>query len=244
VGGNRVVAKALAFLLFALLAQAGHGWSAAAQGRFLGEFELIGILNPSEGREKRLKYNFGFVDPDGVAWEARAGLKTDGASIPEWALPIIGGRYSSEYIKAAVLHDHYCDRRVRTWEDTHRMFYHALRAQGVPELKALTMYYAVYNYGPKWQVVRTGERCELSKGCIRGTGPGVAESAIRFRAARFDAAGDLTARLARLEQDIAEGRLPATMAGLEALSKREQPGDPYFNEPSLLDRTGTGTAVQ
>lgn len=37
------------------------------------------------------------------------------------------------------------------WEDVHLMFYQACRCGGVGETKAKVMYYAVYNFGPRWE---------------------------------------------------------------------------------------------
>jgi Protein of unknown function (DUF1353) len=77
---------------------------------------------------------------------------TNGASIPGWAQSIIGAPYDPSYLKAAIVHDHYCfkENYVRSWRDTHRMFYDALIDLNVPKLKAKLMYFAVYTFGPHW----------------------------------------------------------------------------------------------
>ena len=103
------------------------------------------------------------------AWssdEAQSGT-TDGASIPRWAQPIIGRPYKGAYLKAAIIHDHYCfkENHVRTWRDTHRMFYDAMRDSGVNAAKAKVMYFAVYFAGPKWVRLVEGERC--GRNCIQ-----------------------------------------------------------------------------
>ena len=92
---------------------------------------------------------------------------TDGASIPKWARPIIGGPYDGHYLKAAIIHDHYCynENHVRTWRDTHRMFYDAMRDSGVDAVKAKVMYFAVYFAGPKWVELVEGEHCGVN--CIQ-----------------------------------------------------------------------------
>jgi hypothetical protein len=92
---------------------------------------------------------------------------TDGASIPKWAQPIVGDQYDESYLKAAIVHDHYCyeENQVRTWRDTHRMFYDALIDLGVSRVKAKVMYFAVYWKGPKWVNLVSGEYCGFN--CIK-----------------------------------------------------------------------------
>ncbi len=75
---------------------------------------------------------------------------TDGASIPGWAQPIIGGAWETEFIRAAVIHDWYCIRTVRKRSETHRMFYDALIESKVDRRKALIMYYAVVVGSHMW----------------------------------------------------------------------------------------------
>lgn len=113
--------------------------------------------------------------------EAQSGT-TDGASIPEWARPIVGQPYDVSYLKAAIIHDHYCykENHVRTWRDTHRMFYDAMRDSGVEVVKAKVMYFAVYFAGPKWLKLVEGEHC--GRNCIKNiTGlPHVLSSGVLF----------------------------------------------------------------
>lgn len=92
---------------------------------------------------------------------------TDGASIPAWAQPIIGKPFDRSYLKAAILHDHYCyaENHVRSWQSVHKMFYDALIASGVSKLKARTMYYAVYLGGARWTKLVPGEDCGV--GCLK-----------------------------------------------------------------------------
>lgn len=99
---------------------------------------------------------------------------TDGASIPKWAQPIFGRQYDMSYLKAAILHDHYCyeENQVRTWQDTHLMFYDALIDLGVNKIKAKAMYFAVYWKGPRWEKTVSGDRCTDSfrgKICIKSS---------------------------------------------------------------------------
>ncbi len=49
-----------------------------------------------------------------------------------------------------MIHDYYCDRKERSWQDTHQVFYYAMRAANVDEKTAKIMYGAVYLFGPRW----------------------------------------------------------------------------------------------
>lgn len=117
---------------------------------FVGE-ALLRDLDP-EGLRFTLDQPFGYVDPSGIMWQAEKGLVTDGASIP-WPLwSIVGGPFEGQYRRAAVIHDFYCDRKYRTWQRTHRVFYDAMITGGVSTAKAKLMYYAVWRFGPRWSV--------------------------------------------------------------------------------------------
>ena len=137
----------------------------ASSNEFVGDL----ILEPT-GCEERgkctVRTDFSYVDPAGTGWTAGAGLVTDGASIPRWARPIVGQPFTPAYIKAAVIHDHYCVRRVRPWRQTHRVFYDALRKSGVPTSTAATMYLAVLVGGPKWVKLVPGRPCPVGLSCI------------------------------------------------------------------------------
>jgi hypothetical protein len=115
-------------------------------GRFIGK--LVAEFE-GDGRKVTLIEPYSFVDPTGEEWPVPAGAKTDGASVPSafWALyPPFTGSYRS----AAVVHDYYCDTKKRTWQDTHKVFYYAMRAAGLDERNAKVMYVAVYLFGPRW----------------------------------------------------------------------------------------------
>ncbi|GGL58273.1 DUF1353 domain-containing protein [Wenxinia marina] len=123
-----------------------------------------------------------FTDPSGTVWTAPPAILTDGASIPPIFVPLIGAPRSREFLAAAALHDAYCGRaneglavfRARGWEETHRMFYDALRAAGVPPMRAKIMFAAVYLGGPRWDdparslqgVPESELRAEMAR-CIR-----------------------------------------------------------------------------
>jgi len=117
-------------------------------GRFIGKF-VAEFSEDDGGRKVTLKEPYSFVDPAGLEWDVPDGYKTDGASVPAalWAFyPPFTGNYRS----AAVIHDYYCDTKSRGWQDTHKVFYFAMRAAHVDEKTAKIMYGAVYLFGPRW----------------------------------------------------------------------------------------------
>lgn len=138
--------------------------SSVTQSCYTGRFGLLPNAGDPSGRTRILQYDFGFVDQHRVGWQTNAGDVTNGASIPWWIQWLAGEPYDERFIGAAVVHDRYCDdelrRRVRAWQDTHKMFPDALRASGVSRHRAKVMGYFVYRYGPRWEKVdRPGHPC-------------------------------------------------------------------------------------
>jgi tetratricopeptide (TPR) repeat protein len=99
-----------------------------------------------------------FVDVEGTVWTAPVGTLTDGASVPRAALPVTDGRFDQRFLKAAVVHDAYCQKenedgasyQTRPWRAVHRMFHEACLAGGTPAPTAKLMYAAVRWFGPRW----------------------------------------------------------------------------------------------
>lgn len=99
-----------------------------------------------------------FVDARPRRWVAPKATLTDGASIPDIFVPLIGNPRSRQFIDAATLHDAYCgvgneslpQYHADTWQNVHHMLYDALRVGGTPAKKAKIMYAAVYLAGPRW----------------------------------------------------------------------------------------------
>ena len=122
---------------------------AANFGRFKGD--VIALWLP-DGRNMQLSQRFAFIDPRGKEWVAPEGSVVNGASIPGALWSTVGGPYEGQYRHASVVHDVACDEMTSKWEDVHNMFYEACRCGGVSLVQAKTLYYAVYNFGPRWQV--------------------------------------------------------------------------------------------
>jgi len=103
-------------------------------------FEPKSPILRTEGPVFISEEDFLFIDSLGKRWLAPKGTKTDGATIPQWALSVTGDRMDSGYRNAALVHDAYCQGglngngisyRKDTWQNVHRMFYEACVANGV-----------------------------------------------------------------------------------------------------------------
>jgi hypothetical protein len=157
-------------------------------------------------------------------WEDENGESgtTDGASIPGWAQPIIGDPYDPSYLKAAIVHDHYCykENHVRSWRETHRMFYDALVDLGVGIRKAKIMYFAVYFGGPRWVKLVPGENCGAN--CIKNVLPsGERWEGDRFGSKKFkDALGAIQATI--------DENPNITLDEIEAFAQRMEPDSFFF----------------
>lgn len=208
-----------------------------ARADFTGTLDLQPTGCEKSGR-CTLGKEFGFIDARGVGWQARRGLVTDGASIPSWARPLVGEPFDRAFIKAAVIHDHYCVRHVRPWRQTPKVFYEALRASAVPKGKAGIMYFAILVGGPKWVKLVKGKPCPVGQGCINqvevsmsipDSGVGVNEDGLLIaeRPSEYDSA--------RFAETMAQNKAELEAAGdgltaeqVEAQAARAMAGDFYF----------------
>ncbi len=109
------------------------------------------IDGPGGSKLREIAAPFGYIDPKGMHWDVPVGFRTDGASIPRFFQPVIGGPWTDAYIKAAIVHDFYIRRQSVSAEDVHRVFYLALLAAGTDVKRAQSMYFAVGRFGPQWQ---------------------------------------------------------------------------------------------
>ncbi len=116
-------------------------------------FEETVIQRPGEPEMRVLAEPFGYIDQFKVHWDVPTGFETDGASIPAAFKPFIGGSWTENYARAAVLHDFYIRRLTNDPESVHRLFFHALLASGTEPDRAKYMYWAVRNFGPQWKFV-------------------------------------------------------------------------------------------
>ena len=124
----------------------------ANYGNF-GKEEVIAKWLKHSGKDRKMELvrDFTYIDPKGISWTAEIGDKINGASIPSWAWgKKIGTPYVGDFRRASVIHDVECDKKRKPHKDVHKMFYYAMRCDGVSKKKALLMYRLVAMFGPKW----------------------------------------------------------------------------------------------
>ncbi len=125
----------------------GERWG-AFEGRVLAAWH-------DDGRTMTLLDPFAYLDPAGAKWLAPQASEVNGASIPRAFWSVIGGPFAGRFRNASVVHDVACVERTAEWRDVHWMFYEACRCGGVGVAKAKVMYYAVFHFGPRWEVETT-----------------------------------------------------------------------------------------
>jgi hypothetical protein len=118
-----------------------------ANGQFVGELAITPV---GDGVHWQLLKEFGFVDKRELRWMVPEKTRVDGASIPQALWSIVGSPFTGKYVQASVIHDYYCDVRIRKWQHVHRIFLEAMLVSGVSETRAKVMYAAVYFAGPRW----------------------------------------------------------------------------------------------
>ncbi|MFG0293687.1 MAG: DUF1353 domain-containing protein [Phycisphaerales bacterium JB050] len=119
-------------------------------GHFEGEVVARWLRHDGADRRMELIEEVRYIDPSGRVWRAPAGRIVDGASIPPAFWSVVGPPYVGDYRRATVIHDIATADRAATSHQTHRAFFHAMRCDGVPEIKAHVMYQAVLRFGPRW----------------------------------------------------------------------------------------------
>lgn len=219
--GSRILLASAAFVLIAGALPIGLR---AAPPEFIGNVQIEQDQSDHSGKTWTVLSDLKFVNTDGKAWVTQKGDKTDGASIPWYLWTLIGSPFTGPYVRAALIHDHYCqeEHRVRTWQETHNMFYDAMIAGGVGSTQANIFYYGVYKFGPKWANLAPGVPC--GRNCVRKAPVGGAQN---FESTQNDDAAtkdiDTTAKL--IEQRAAAGN-PMTR---EEIQKRadDTGADPF-----------------
>ncbi len=224
----------------------------AAAGEFVGTLKFVDEPRCHAKEKCMLSEKFSFVEP-GYEWVAPKDSVTDGASIPKRFRDWIGQPFDDDLVKAAVIHDHYCLRRVRSWRQTHRAFYDALLTAGVVKRRARLMYAAVLLGGPKWIIVEKGVPCSPSipgNDCVLSTRagvlalPGVAGlnadgKRLSVREARY---GDdvFMQELDALEAQFDQATDGEDPAAIEALAAKIRPDDEFYKLPSTVVQYSTG----
>lgn len=219
----------IAALIVALL-------SSAANAQFAGTLELV-PKGCEELGQCKLKSAFRFTDSSKIVWEAREDLPTDGASIPGIFQPFVGSPFDPAFVKAAVIHDHYCDRHVRPWRQTHKVFYEGLLASGVSRSKAKSMYFAVFLGGPKWITLEPGKNCGLN--CVNNFKSTSGVAGIYSRRADYSASDVAPAvqsvgKLLELNPDV------LSLEELERMAEKICPKDFFYKNGDKLDASILG----
>jgi len=117
-----------------------------AWGRFAGR---VVARWEEDGRTMTLLEPFAHVDPQGVSWDARPWIVLDGTSISRAFSTVIGGPFAGEFPEASFVHDEACVDRDRPWRAVHRVFSEASWCGGVDAVKAKTMNYGGFHFGPR-----------------------------------------------------------------------------------------------
>lgn len=117
-------------------------------GRYIGDVETKWMA-PPEPRVMMLLSTFQYIDNQGRGWVAPRGEVINGASTG-WFLRRLFPAYVGKYRRATVIHDVYCESRVRNSKVVHLMFYQAMRCDGVGSCQAWIMWFAVSVFGPRF----------------------------------------------------------------------------------------------
>lgn len=150
-------------LAFCTLFSGVHIVHADAQARYVGE---VVTRWENDGRLMTLVEPFQYIDRRSRRWSVPRGIAIDGASIPSVFWSLIGGPFEGRYRNASIVHDYYCDTRMRRWQDVHLVFYEAMLTSGVGETKALVLYKAVEKFGPRWPEPVVDPKCRKSDGSL------------------------------------------------------------------------------
>ena len=163
----RLQATAMTIAMVSLCLNAILSSSIAApeelKGKFVGDVVVQWL---DDGRLMKLREPFGYVAKNGQSWDVPKNTVVDGATIPSIFWSFTGGPFSGRYRAASVIHDYYCDTRMRPWKDVHKVFYEAMLTAGVEKSRAWLLYNAVLNFGPTWAPPKVDPSCERSDGTI------------------------------------------------------------------------------
>ncbi len=145
---RRVCAFALVVSMLAasLIALAEEVGGAAFEGRVVlepvGDDPFVPLY--------RLGEQLVFRQGNGTEWISPAGVILDGRSVPTLFVKVFGHPFEGSFRKSAVSYDYTVRRKQVSWEAAQRMFYEALRAEGVVESDAKVMYLLLSGSGTRW----------------------------------------------------------------------------------------------
>jgi len=118
------------------------------KGKFLSTVKVEWIEDAPRNME--LLEDLVYIDSTGQEWLAPLGSIIDGASIPKFFWRVIGSPFVGLYRRPSVIHDVYCENKIRTYQNVHACFNEMMFTEGVIEIKRETMFNAVDKFGPRW----------------------------------------------------------------------------------------------
>lgn len=139
-----VLAASVLAMTAAALAEESAG--AAFEGRVVLEPVGDDPFVPTFRLGERLVFRQG----NGTEWISPPGAILDGRSVPSLFVKVIGHPFEGTFRKSAVSYDYAVKVKERTWEAAQRMFFEALRTEGVAEPEARVMYLLLSGSGTRW----------------------------------------------------------------------------------------------
>ena len=115
---------------------------------FSGEVESKWL---PDGRRMEILKMLVYTDSNGKKWVVPGKTIVDGASIPRFLWHIFGSPFVGKYRRATVIHDHYCQTHDRPSQNVHKVFFEAMRCDGVNIAKAKLMYLGIKLFGSDWK---------------------------------------------------------------------------------------------
>jgi hypothetical protein len=196
--------------------------------------------NPA-GKTCQLAQDFTFTRTAGSGnnrvWQASRWSTTDGQSVPDFALGLLNiKRLDPDRLASAVIHDHYCIRRVHPSLLTHQVYHEMLLAQGERPDRALIMYAGVLIGGPKWTTLDKPYPCKGAANCIRNTKSGVKFEVVSTgefagrQVERLSVAGDADYREGFMEiaRRITDNELTG-LRDVQSAAAARFPNDPFLS---------------
>ena len=148
IGSARKILVTLAVASFlstaAVLAQESAGDS------FEGNVVLESVGDDPFVPAFRLGQTLVFRQANGEEWISPSGAIVDGRSVPGVFVQLKGHPFEGNFRKSAVTYDYAVKIKQREWETTLRMFYDALRVEGIVEADAKSMYMILSGAGTRW----------------------------------------------------------------------------------------------
>lgn len=183
---------------------------------------------------------FGYFDNiQNIGFQAPAGTITDGASIPKFFIPIIGERYTKEFLRASTVHDWYVHRvglnnNQYSYLSIQRMFYHALLDSDVEPKKAKIMYLAVLIGSNKYKMRISTPPQECSSdipNCLQNSSAKIEADEIAIISSIYESEEFLSALNSEIESVEFQSINPLDVKNLEERAHRVRIklGLPEFN---------------